>query len=176
MVVYQVMELEHFGVLKFLNENPMKNVDPCMLFILKNNMSWKEVVCKETIKEVQGVKSRIIDMHEELIKDMKIMNPIGILQFDEGNMDTKVLMKSFNEVVEQIRDSELPKVEGFFMLASIESMLHLNRNLMPRQSLKMNEYKWQKDACRARLMSLKNPHSHAMQEFLATFLSWKLVC
>ena len=41
-VVFQVIEVEKFGVLKFLNKNLMKNVDPCMLFIMKNNMSWKE--------------------------------------------------------------------------------------------------------------------------------------
>ena len=86
-------------------------------------------------------------MHEELIKDMKILNPTGILQFDEGNMDAKVLTKSFTEAAEQIRDSEHPKVEDFSTLASIESMLRFNRNLMPHQSLKMKEYRWQKDAC-----------------------------
>ena len=146
-VVFQVTEVEHFGVLKFLNENPMKNVDPCMLFILKNNMNWKEAIYKETIKEVQGIESRITDMHEELIKDMKIVNPTGILQFDEGNMDADVLTKSFNEAIEQIRDSESPKANDFSALTSIESMLRLNKNLMPRQSLKMKEYRWQKDAC-----------------------------
>ena len=54
-VVFQVTKVEWFRVLKFLNENPMKNVDPCMLFILKNNMNWKEYIYKETIKEVQSV-------------------------------------------------------------------------------------------------------------------------
>ena len=85
-------------------------------------------------------------MHEELIKDMKIMNLTGILQFDEGNVDTDVLTKSFNEAVEQIRDNEMPKAEDFSALASIESMLRLKKNLMPRQSLKMKEYRWKKDA------------------------------
>ena len=88
-------------------------------------------------------------MHEELIKDMKIMNPTGILQFDEGNMDAEVLTKSFNEAAKQIRYSEHPKVKDFFALTSIESMLCLNRNLMPHQSLKIKEYRWQKYACRA---------------------------
>ena len=88
-------------------------------------------------------------MHEEVIKDMKIVNPIGILQFDEGNMDVEVLTKNFNEAVEKIRDSKLPKAEDFSALASIESMLRLNRNLMPCQSLKIKEYRWKKDACRA---------------------------
>ena len=78
-VVFQVTEVEWFRVLKFLNENPMKNVDSCMFFILKNNVKWKEAIYKETINEAQGIESRIIEMHEELIKDMKIVNPIGIL-------------------------------------------------------------------------------------------------
>lgn len=86
-LVFQVTEVERFRVLNFLNENPMKNVDPCMLFILKNNMSWKEIVYRETIKEIQAIENKITDMHEELIKDMKTVNPTGILQFDEANMD-----------------------------------------------------------------------------------------
>ena len=130
-VVFQVIEVERFGVLKFLNENPMKTVDPCMLFILTNNMSWKEAVYREAIKEIQGIERKITDMHEELIKYMKIVNPTGILQFDEGNMDAKVLTKSFTEAAEQIRDCEHPKVEDFSTLPNIESMLRFNRNLMP---------------------------------------------
>ena len=51
-LIFQVTEVERFGVLKFLNKNPMKTVDSCMLFILKNNMSWKEVVYREAIKEI----------------------------------------------------------------------------------------------------------------------------
>ena len=56
-MVFQVIEVEKFGVLKFINKNPMKTMDPCMLFILKNNMNWKESICKEAIKEVQGIKN-----------------------------------------------------------------------------------------------------------------------
>ena len=81
-------------------------------------------------------------MHEELIKDMKIVNPTGILQFDEGNMEAEVLTKSFTEAVEKIQDNEHPKAEDFSTLASIESMLCFNRNLMPRQSLKVKESRW----------------------------------
>ena len=149
----------------------MKTVDPFMLFILKNNMSWKEVVYRETIKEIQGIERKITDMHEELIKDMKIVNPTGILQFDEGNMDAEVLTKSFNEAVEKIRDSKNPKAKDFSTLASIESMLRFNKNLIPRQSLKVKEYRWQNDACQAQLLSLKNPHPSVTQEFVSTFQS-----
>jgi hypothetical protein len=38
-IVFQVKEVEKFGLLKFLNKNPMKSVDPSMLFMLKNNMN-----------------------------------------------------------------------------------------------------------------------------------------
>ena len=71
--------MERFKVLKFLNENPMKTVDPCMLFILKNNMSWKEAIYRGAIKEIQAIENKITDMHKELIKDMKIVNSMGIL-------------------------------------------------------------------------------------------------
>ena len=83
----------------FLNENPMKNVDPCMLFIMKKNKGQKEAVYKKIIKEVQGIESKITKVHEELLKDMKIVNPTGILEFDNGNMDVETLTKSFNEAM-----------------------------------------------------------------------------
>ena len=102
-----------------------------MFFILKNNMSWKEAIYREAIREIQAIENKITDMHEELIKDMKIVNPTGILQFDEVNMDAEVLRKSFTKAVEQIRHSEHPKAKDFSTLASIESMLRFNRNLMP---------------------------------------------
>lgn len=57
-------------------------------------------------------------------------------------MDSKTLPKSFNDVVEKIRDNESPTTSDFTTLANIESMLCLNRNLMPHQSLKIKEFKW----------------------------------
>ena len=130
-MVFQVTEFEKFRVLKFLNENLMKNVDPYMLFIIKNNMGWKESVYKEAIKEVQGIEREVTGMHEELLKDMKVINPIWILQFEDRNMDFKILTKSFNEAVKQIRDTESPRANDFTTLANIESMLCLNKNLIP---------------------------------------------
>ena len=81
-------------------------------------------------------------MHEELLKDMKIVNPTGILLFDEANMDAETLTKNFNEAMERIKDSESPSTDDFTTLASVESMLRLNKNLMPCQSLKVKEYGW----------------------------------
>lgn len=158
-----------------MSENPLKTIDSCMLFILKNNMGWKESIYREAIKEMQSIENKIIEMHEEFLKDMSVVNPIGILQSDDGNMDSKALTKRFNDAIMKIKDTDTPIASDFTMLANIESMLYLNRNVMPWQSLKIKEFKWQKDSCRSKLLSLKNPHSHAMQEFMNTFRSWKLV-
>ena len=55
-----------------------------------------------------------------------------------------MLTKSFTELMEQIRDNEHPKAKDFSTLASIESMLRFNKNLMIHQSLKMKEYSGRK--------------------------------
>ena len=70
-------------------------------------------------------------MHEELLKDIKIVNPTGILQFDEENMDAKTLIKSFNQNMEKIKDTKLSSADDFTTLVSIKSMLHLKKNWMP---------------------------------------------
>lgn len=49
-IEFQVHEVEKYEVLKFMNENPMKTVDSCMIFILKRNMGWKESIYKGAIE------------------------------------------------------------------------------------------------------------------------------
>ena len=111
---------------------------------------------------MQSVENKIAEMHEELLKDMNVVNPIGIPQFKDGNMDSNSLIKNFNDVISKIKDTDTPAASDFTTLAKIESMLYLSRNIMPRQSVKIKELRWLKDACRTKLISLKNPHSHAM--------------
>jgi hypothetical protein len=48
-IVFQIIEVEQYGVQKILSENPMKTVDPNMLFILKSTMIWKENMYKEAL-------------------------------------------------------------------------------------------------------------------------------
>ena len=81
---------------------------------------------------MKSIEKKIVGMHEELLKDMNIVNPIGILQFDDANMDSKALTKSFNDAIVMITDSDMPTASDFTTLANIETMLYLNRNLMPR--------------------------------------------
>ena len=131
-IVFQVTEVEKYGVLKFLGKKSMKIVDYCMLFIMKHNIIWKESIYKEVVKEMQAIEKKIVGMHEELLKDINIVNPTGILQFDDRNMHSEALTKSFNGAVTKIKDNEMPTAGDFTTLVNIESMLYLNRNLMPR--------------------------------------------
>ena len=85
------------------------------------------------------------------------------------------MIKSFTEQIWKIRDTEIPVSSGFTTLANIESLLNLNQNVLPHQSLKFKELKWHKEVCKAKILSLKSPYAQAMQEFITTFRSWKLV-
>ena len=129
----------------------------------------------EAIWEMQSVENKIAEMHAELLKDMKVINPMGIPQFEDRNMELDTLIKNFNDAISRIRDTNTPVASDFTTLVNIESMLYLNRNVMSWKILKIKELKQKNDACRAKLLSLKNPHSHAMQEFVNTFRSQKLV-
>ena len=90
---------------------------------------------------MQSIENKIFGMHEEILKDMNIVNPIGILQFDDGNMDSEALPKRVNDAIANIKDNEMPTTSDFTTLANIESMLYLNWNLMSWQSLKIKEFK-----------------------------------
>lgn len=78
-IVFQVHEAIRYGVVKFLRENPMNIVDSCMLFILKNNMGWKDLIYKGAIEEMRVVELKVDGMHKELLKDTWIFNPTRIL-------------------------------------------------------------------------------------------------
>lgn len=123
-IVFQVNEVAKCGVLKFLGENPMKTVDLCMLFILKSNMGLEESINREAIEEMQSVETEIARMHKKLLKDMNIVNPTWIPQFKDGNIDSKVLTKSFNDAIMKIKDSDKPTASDFTTLEKIKSMLY----------------------------------------------------
>ena len=105
-------------------------------------MSWKESVYKATLEEVWGIEHHVKEMYKEKIKDMKIIKPTGLLQFKEGNMESKVLTRSFQEAMVKIRDNNTPSPQDFFTMANVGSMLHLNKELMPKQSKKIRKLKW----------------------------------
>ena len=135
--MFQVIEGKKYGVLQFLGENLVETTNCCILLIMKHNMGWKESIYKKVFKETQSIKNKIFGMHEELHKDMNIVNSIGFLQFDDGNMDSEALPKSFNGAIANIKDNEMPTTSDFTTLANIESMLYLKRNLMSWQSMKI---------------------------------------
>jgi hypothetical protein len=96
-IVYQISEVEQYSVPKFLAENPMKAVDPCMLFILKSNMIWKESMYWEALLEMQTVEKRITEMHAEFLKDISVINPTGIPSLTDGEADSATLVHSFKD-------------------------------------------------------------------------------
>ena len=89
-----------------------------------------------------AVEFKVTRLHKEILKDMQIVNPIGILQFDDGNMDFEVLTKRFNDIMYRIKDSDTSTSRDLTTLANIESMLYLNKDLMPRQIHRIRKLKW----------------------------------
>ena len=73
-------------------------------------------------------------MHKEILKYMKIINPTSILQFDNVSMDSNTLTKKFSDAMSRIKDSDTPSYQDFTIVANIESMLYLNKELMPRKN------------------------------------------
>ena len=80
----------------------------------------------------------------------------------DEDIDSETMIKSFTEQIWKIRDTETPVSSGFTTLANIESLLNLNRNVLPHQSLKFKELKWHKEVYKAKLPSLKSPYAQAM--------------
>lgn len=123
----QIREIEMYVVTQFLAENSMKLVDPCMLFILKQNFGWKSMMIKATISQVKAIEKEVLDMHANALKDIKIMNPVGALQIDEGDKDADALVKVFIDTMNALKEGETPTVQDFTKIANVESMLFLNR-------------------------------------------------
>ena len=67
--------------------------------------------------------NEIVKMHQELMKDMQIVNPTWIYHFEDDNLDSKIMTKAFKEAVIKIKDNETPTPEDFITLSHIKSML-----------------------------------------------------
>ena len=76
------------------------------------------------------IENEIVRMHKELLKDMNVVIPTRIPQFEDGNMDYEALTKCFNDAIMKIKNNDTPTASDFTMLENIESMLYLNRNPM----------------------------------------------
>ena len=50
---------------------------------------------------------------------MQIINPTGILYFDDNNMDSKYLTKIFNNSMFGIKDSDTPTIGEFTTLGTL---------------------------------------------------------
>ena len=67
-VIFQVTEVEKFGVLKFLNENPMKNVDLCMLFIMKITWVGRSWFIRRQLKKCRASKAKLLECTKNSLK------------------------------------------------------------------------------------------------------------
>lgn len=67
-----------------------------------------------------------------MLKDMRIVNTIGILQFEEGNQDTKALVKSFEIAMLAIKGEDNLVTQDFTKVTHVEEMLCLCIDQLPK--------------------------------------------
>lgn len=57
----------------------MKTMDPCVLYMIKRNMSWKDSLYKLPLEKIRAIENEIKEMHKGNLKDMQIINSTSIL-------------------------------------------------------------------------------------------------
>lgn len=66
----QMNDVQRFGVIKFLTEKPMENLDDNVLYVSRKNVEWRNSIIKqgheESAKLVKGLKDLIDTMQKDL--------------------------------------------------------------------------------------------------------------
>lgn len=82
---------------------------------------------------MRAIENEIKEMHKGILKDMKIINPTSILQFEDGNTYLETLIKTFQNAMFKIKDNNTPTSQDFTIVANTKSMLYLNKEIMSRK-------------------------------------------
>lgn len=78
-IVTQILDVEQYGVERFLTENPLKTANASVLYIVKKNMNWRCSICGSAITRVQSIEMKIKGMYSAFMKDIQIISPIAWL-------------------------------------------------------------------------------------------------
>ena len=85
------------GLEKFLAKKPFKIVDYDTLYVIKRNLTCRCSIYKSTITNAQSIETKIKCMYTSFTKDMQIIGPNSVIQFNARKSDIKLFFRSFED-------------------------------------------------------------------------------
>lgn len=122
-VLAQMNNVQKYGVMKFLAEKLVENLDDNVLYVPKKNMEWRNSIIKQGHEESTKLLKGLTDLIDTMQKDLKC---IDIQLMKEG---TKVIeeatdmTKVFQERIQFIQTTKSLTTDDFSKATRIESML-----------------------------------------------------
>lgn len=116
-------DVQKYGVMKFLAEKPVENLDDNVLYMSKKNMEWRNSIIEQGHEESTKLLRGLIDLIDTIQKDLKCID-IQLMKEGAKVIEEVVDMtKVFQERVHSIQTTKSLTTDDFSKVARIESML-----------------------------------------------------
>lgn len=147
-------DVQKFGVMKFLAEKPVDNLDDNVLYVSRKSVEWRNSIIKqgheESIKLLKGLKELIDTMQ----KDLKCID-IQLLK-DDGQMIELAtdMVKTFKERVKLFKETKSLNTDDFSKVARIESMLAVCFDHLEAHKIKVMQINMDKEVWKQRILHI----------------------
>lgn len=141
--------MQKFGIMKFITEKPVENLDDNMLYVSRKNFEWRNSIIKhgheESVKLLKGLKELI----DKMQKDLKCIDIQLLKKYGQTIEPLEDMVKNFKQRVKLIKEMKSLTTKDFSKVARIESMLafhfdHLEAHKMKVMHVKMDREVWKK--------------------------------
>lgn len=171
-VLVQMKDVQKYGVMKFLTEKAVKDLDDKILYVAKENIEWRNSITKkgheESIKLLKQLKELIIEMQ----KDLKCID-VQLLKEDGQTIEQTVdMVENFKGKMNLVKESKSLTKDEFFRVAIIESMLVVYFDHLETRKTKVMQVSMDKEVWKQCILHIGLPHYQVVHNFLVAHMEW----
>lgn len=122
-VLMQMNDVQKFGVMEFLVEKPVDDLDDNVMYVSRKNMEWRNPIIKQGHEESIKLLKELKELINTMQKDLKCVD-IQLLKVDGEIVEDAIdVTKAFKERMQLIKETKSLTIDDFSKVARIESML-----------------------------------------------------
>lgn len=171
-VLAQMNDVQKYGLVKFLAEKPVENLDDNVLYVLKKNVEWCNSIIgqghEESTKLLRGLTNLIDTIH----KDLKC---IDIQLMKEGAKvieEVADMIKVFQDRVHSIQITKSLTTDDFLKATRIESMLIVYSDHLEVHKARVMQVNMDTEVWKQRIIHIGLPYLQVILNFSIAHLEW----
>lgn len=172
-VLAQMNDTQKYGVMKFLAEKLVENLDDKVFYVSRKNVEWHNSIIKQGHKESTKLLRELIDLIDTMQKDLKCIDIQLIKNRTKTIEEAMDMTKVFQERIQFIQMTKSLTTGDFSKVARIEMMLIVCSDHLEVHKEKVAQVNMDKEVWKKRIQHISLPYFQVILNFSATHLEWR---